>query len=47
MPTPAPDTTDAEDKRGVLAWSFDLAAGQSRAITLDYSLQWPKDQILQ
>lgn len=44
---PAPDTTDAEDKRGVLAWSFDLAAGQSRAITLDYSLQWPKDQILQ
>jgi len=44
--TPAPDTTDAEDKRGVLAWSFDLAAGQSRAITLDYSLEWPKDKIL-
>ncbi|MCZ0813725.1 MAG: DUF4139 domain-containing protein [Pseudomonadota bacterium] len=44
--SPAPDTTDAEDKRGVLGWSFDLAAGQGREITLDYSLQWPRDKVL-
>ncbi|GAA3860032.1 mucoidy inhibitor MuiA family protein [Celeribacter arenosi] len=44
---PAPDTVGVEDKRGVLAWTFDLAAGASWTNELEETLRWPEGQILQ
>ena len=43
---PSPSETEVDDKRGVLAWTFDLPAGQTQAITLDYSLEWPEGKVL-
>lgn len=43
---PSPSETEVDDKRGVLAWTFDLSAGQTQAITLDYSLEWPEGKVL-
>lgn len=43
---PAPSDTDVDDKRGVLEWRFDLPAGQTEAIVLDYSLEWPDGKVL-
>ncbi len=44
---PPVTTADAEGKRGVLTWQFDLAGGQSQEITLQHSLEWPEGFILQ
>ncbi|WP_269204303.1 DUF4139 domain-containing protein [Roseovarius gahaiensis] len=43
---PAPSDTDVDDKRGVLEWRFDLPAGDTQAIVLDYSLEWPEGKVL-
>lgn len=43
---PAPSDTDVDDKRGVLEWRFDLPAGDTQAIVLDYSLEWPDGKVL-
>ncbi|MFO7771149.1 MAG: mucoidy inhibitor MuiA family protein [Roseovarius gahaiensis] len=43
---PAPSDTDVDDKRGVLEWRFDLLAGDTQAIVLDYSLEWPDGKVL-
>ncbi len=43
---PRPDTVDVADKRGVLAWAFDLSSGVTREIILDYALEWPRDKVL-
>ncbi|PYF09718.1 uncharacterized protein (TIGR02231 family) [Rhodobacter viridis] len=45
--TPAETTADYDDKRGVLAWDLDLAAGAKQVITLDTTMRWPADQVLQ
>ena len=45
--TPPATTVDYDDKRGVLAWEFDLAAGATQAIRLDTKMRWPADQVLQ
>ena len=45
--TPAPDATDVDGKRGVMSWTFDLPAGQTRTIALDHSLKWPDGMALQ
>lgn len=42
--SPKPSRTDVDDKRGVLAWDFELGAGKSREITFGYQLTWPKDK---
>ncbi|MBR1219731.1 mucoidy inhibitor MuiA family protein [Bradyrhizobium sp. U87765 SZCCT0131] len=41
--TPATDKS-VGDKRGVLAWSYDLAAGDARDIRLGWRLRWPGDR---
>ncbi|UXX82645.1 DUF4139 domain-containing protein [Roseovarius pelagicus] len=38
---PQPAETDVDGKRGVLAWTFDLAAGETHEIRLDSDLEWP------
>ena len=43
---PAPSEKDVKGQRGVLAWDFDLAAGEKRQITLSQTLSWPGDKIL-
>ena len=41
--TTAPTEKTVNDKRGVLGWSYDLAAGESRDIRLAYRMKWPAD----
>ena len=45
--TPMPTDQDVDDKRGVLAWSFDLPAGESRRIELSHGIEWPDGMALQ
>lgn len=42
--SPKPTRRDVDDKRGVLAWDFDLAADKSKEISFGYQLVWPKDK---
>lgn len=44
---PSPTETDVEGQRGILAWEFDLAAGGKQTITLEHTLSWPEDMVLQ
>jgi len=37
---------NVDGKRGVLAWAFDLPAGETKTITLSHTLKWPEDMIL-
>lgn len=43
---PEPDETDVEDRRGILAWRFDLEPGARRTISLETRMTWPEDQVL-
>jgi len=43
---PDPDETGFEDKRGILAWRFDLGAGATRTITLETRMSWPEGKVL-
>ncbi|MFB9149987.1 DUF4139 domain-containing protein [Roseovarius ramblicola] len=43
---PDPDEIGFEDRRGVLAWRFDLDAGATRAITLETRMSWPEGKVL-
>ncbi len=38
---PAPDETDVDNRRGILAWQFELPAKGRQTITLQTSLRWP------
>ncbi len=40
--TTKPTRTDDNDRRGVLAWDFDLNPGAEHVIRLNYKLEWPK-----
>jgi hypothetical protein len=44
--TPDPTETDVDGQRGILAWEFDLAAGEKREIGLAYSMSWPEGMVL-
>lgn len=44
--TPRASEVDVDGQRGVLAWSFDIGAGESREIGLEYDLQWPEGKVL-
>ena len=44
---PEPSEQDVDGKRGVLAWDFDLAAGEKKAVTLDSVISWPAGKVLQ
>lgn len=43
---PAPTEQDVDGRRGVLAWEFELGAGETRMITLDHALEWPEGKVL-
>lgn len=43
---PLPSETDVDGKRGVMAWEFDLAAGQTEEIGISSTLKWPDGMIL-
>lgn len=44
--TPEPSEINVDGKRGVLAWEFDLPAGDETSITLKQSLRWPDGMLL-
>lgn len=44
---PKPTETDVDDKRGVLAWEFDLAPGETKSISTSHQLDWPDGKMLQ
>lgn len=44
--TPRESTADYDDKRGLLAWEFALAAGARQVIRLETTLRWPSGQVL-
>ncbi len=44
---PAPTEVDVEGQRGVLAWEFDLPAGETREIRLAHRLSWPEGMVLE
>ena len=43
---PAPTRQDVEDKRGILEWDLDVAAGTTQEIVLNLEIQWPDDKDL-
>lgn len=45
--SPSVSRRDPDGQRGVLEWDLDLAAGDRREVTLDYTLTWPRDYVLQ
>lgn len=45
--TPKPDEETVEDKRGVLAWRFDLPAGDTKTVSLSHTIEWPDGMELQ
>lgn len=42
--TTPPTEARVEDKRGVMAWSYDYAPGEARDIRLVYRLRWPAER---
>jgi uncharacterized protein (TIGR02231 family) len=44
--SPMPSQTNVEDKRGVLAWHFDLKAGGQQEVSLEENIRWPEGYIL-
>lgn len=43
----APTVRDADGRRGIVAWSFDLAPGASRDIRHGWRLRWPSERRIQ
>lgn len=39
---PAPTETDVEGKRGILAWTFDLAPGETKSVAMTHVMRWPE-----
>jgi uncharacterized protein (TIGR02231 family) len=44
--TTKPTLTDVHDRRGVLAWTLDLAGGETREIALGWRIRWPAGKSL-
>ncbi|MCW5745412.1 MAG: mucoidy inhibitor MuiA family protein [Alphaproteobacteria bacterium] len=42
--TTAPTEKVVDDKRGVMSWTWDYAAGEQKEIKLAYRLKWPADR---
>jgi uncharacterized protein (TIGR02231 family) len=38
---------DVDGQRGILAWDFPLAAGETKAVTLTTTMAWPEGMVLQ
>lgn len=44
---PEPSEVNVDGMRGVLAWDFPIAAGETKAVTLSHTIRWPEGQVLQ
>ncbi len=44
---PEPTETDVDGQRGILAWEFDIAAGETKEVTLSHVMSWPEGKQLQ
>ena len=44
--TTPPSERDVRDRRGVLAWNFDAAPGETREIKLGWRVRWPADKTI-
>ena len=44
--TPSPSERDARERRGVMAWNFDLAPGDSKEIKFGWRMRWPADKAI-
>jgi hypothetical protein len=44
--TTEPTERNVGDRRGVLAWTFDAAAGELREIKLLWRVRWPADKAI-
>jgi uncharacterized protein (TIGR02231 family) len=44
--TPPPSERDARERRGVVAWNFDLAPGDSKEIKFGWRMRWPADKAI-
>ncbi|MEQ8902894.1 MAG: DUF4139 domain-containing protein [Roseovarius sp.] len=44
--TPAPAEENVDDMRGILAWEFDLPAGEAQSIRLETAMEWPEGKVL-
>jgi uncharacterized protein (TIGR02231 family) len=42
--TTAPSERDARDRRGLLAWNFEAAPGETKEIKLGWRVRWPADK---
>lgn len=40
--TPEPTETDVKGQRGLLAWAFDIAPGETKTVELTHTLSWPE-----
>ena len=45
--SPKPSETDVNAQRGILAWDFDLGAGEKETVRLGYTMSWPDGLVLQ
>lgn len=43
---PRPTEVDVDDGKGILAWDSDIGAGETKAIELNYSIDWPDGKML-
>ena len=43
---PPVSETDVDDKRGVVAWRFELPAGETKTVRSETVMTWPLDQVL-
>ncbi|MGC1505194.1 MAG: mucoidy inhibitor MuiA family protein [Sulfitobacter sp.] len=43
---PAPDHINIDDRRGILQWDLNVAAGATTSVTIKENLRWPEDKIL-
>ena len=47
LPSSTPPTAhDVRDRRGIVAWTFDAAAGETRDIRLGWRVRWPADKAI-
>ena len=44
--TPAPAEENVDDMRGILAWEFELPAGEAQTIRLETGMEWPEGKVL-
>ena len=44
--TTPPSERDLRDRRGVLAWNFEAAPGETKEIKLGWRLRWPGDKVV-